>query len=362
VGVLPTSDPGTILLPFLNVGAGSGTVNLDATLIGAVLNAPVNHILEYQVATASRFPLAGDASVEFTENIPSNEPFDVAVVARDPSDGRTTSAVFVHDVTAVSGEVLHLDFDFAQAVPFDRTVTVTYPNAPDGGSRAQLELFGAGEIVLARDDSPLPREQVLAWPDLSGPALVGFAPTFEVLANGFDTTFHNSTCVLPLEHVTPSALTVKLLGPPAIQSPVNQALFASYGPGARVAFTLGTGAGTPVGFNDVVFVGHAGAVGVFTFWEILMAPTQTRVTLPPVFPTKPMFDWGTHQVSVETARFDFPGFAFATFFDQDLPNRLAAIDAGPLCSARRLHTFGIDPTQRLVVPPELPHAPHVWRR
>jgi hypothetical protein len=141
--------------------------------------------------------------------------------------------------------------------------------------------------------------------------------------------------------VTPASLQFDFITPPSITSPANNATLPTFGPGSTVQFALGTGAGTGPGFNGITFFHEAEAAGFFAFWDIMVAPGTTSVTLPAVFPSKPMFDEGFAAVNVETFRFTFPGFAFADFFDADLPANVAAVLTERTCGADTSHFFQI---------------------
>jgi len=344
IGVTGSGSPPTIVVPLFDDPGIANPIVTDATLEGNVQNIPNGVELEYQVASndALGFFTAGFApNGNFSEPVPSGVPLDAAVVARDMGTGEIVSAVFATGLTKTSGQTLMVDFDFANACAFDQTVSVAYSNQ-QSSTDLSAELRLVGDAVLSfgfGDGMSLPTS--MGWPDLASAKLSGFDPFFDVETANFGLTFSESFCTVALGHATPAALNVAFLGTPNILAPANNANFTSYGPGNVVQFSLGSGNNLTAGVNDVTFFGESQTTGMVYFWDILAAPTATSVTLPPVFTNKPMFPDGFYSVDVEALRFDFPGFAFASFFDEDLTSKIAAIVAATNCGADRSHFFTV---------------------
>lgn len=345
VGVNPTVVPRTIVIPFFDDGGLFGPVTTDATLDGTILNTPLNADFHYQIATEEGGGFGTSSQIfgmAFSADIPSGLPLDIAVWATDQGSGEILSAGFVSSLTASPGSN-PMDFDFTNACPFDQPVTISYTNAQVlDESVADLDLRGAGELCFQfSDGTSLPTS--VNWPDLSNAKLAPFDAFFDVGTQLAGLTFAESFCELPLGNSTPTSLQVAFLGTPTIQAPADNATFTSYGAGRVVQYTLGSGNGTSSGFNSISFFGLDKANNVTIFWDILVPATTTSVTLPPVFASKPMFaSPGFYAVNVDTVRFDFPSFVFATFFDQNLPSNVAAVMASEICDGDRSHFFTVN--------------------
>jgi hypothetical protein len=357
VGVNANGNPPTILVPFFDFGVLPPTVTLDATLEGNISNPPAGLDLVFQLEEeVVGFSAAGSAAGGFSEGIPSGRAIDVAVFARDPLTGKIASGIFVADVQATPGQTLMLAFDFDAANPllhpFDQLIDVNYTNLQAGHPTRDTELkLGDLELDVAPGfDLPDP----ICMPDLSRTKFVDFPARLAFSTENSALTFEESFCDLPLGLLTPATLDVPFIGPPTIVSPANNASLPTYGPGSVVDFDLGTGAGTGPGFNGITFFHEAEVEELFTFWDILVAPATTLVTLPAVFPGKPMFLQGFAAVNVETARFGlFPGFVFADFFDVNLPANVAQVEAQRVCGADRSHFFTVGLPFRAGPPDEL---------
>jgi hypothetical protein len=345
VGANPVGSPRTIVIPFLDDGGIVSPLTPDATLDGTLLNVPANADFDFLVETESGagFQGAGTAPGNaFSAMVPSGVPLDTAVIATDQVTGAILSVVLVPGLTLTTGQTLMQDYDFANACLFDRPVTATYTNVPAHPNFfGSLELRGAGNLDYPFADGAASLPTSFSWPDLSLAKLAGFDPFLEVASEDLSVSFAASFCELGLGHTTPTSITVNFLGVPTIQAPAHQATFPGYGPGQMVQFTLGNGNGQTAGFNNVTFAGET-KNGVFTFWDIFAPPTATKVTLPPVFINKPMFGSpGFYAVNVQPTRFDFPGFDYPTFFDMDLPSKVAAVMASGICGGVRSHFFQV---------------------
>jgi len=342
LGANPVGSPRTIAIPFFDDGGFQNPLAGDANLDGTLLNTPAGADFAFQVVTEtgggfqSGNTITGNA---FSLQIPSGVPLEVAVRATDQVSGEILSAVFATNLMVASGGTLMQDFDFANACPFDRPVTVSYTNTQAHSDFfADLELSGAGNLDFPfSDGNSLPTS--FNWPDLASAKLTGFDAFFEVASVESATTFEESFCDLALGNTTPTSLTVNFIGIPTIQNPANNAVFPSYGTGSMVQYTLGSGNGQTAGFNNVTLVGEGKASQIFTFWDIFAPPTANKVTLPAVFASKPMFSDGFYAVNVEATRFPFSGFDYSTFFDEDLPSKVAAVIASELCTGDRSHFF-----------------------
>jgi len=257
------------------------------------------------------------------------------------------SVVFAAGLTAAEAETLRVDFDFHGAIPFDRTVDLAYTNA-----RAHDRFYA--QLLMGRLWFPLTGESSLpghlGWPDLSKAELTAFDASFDVGSIKDTRPYELTSWHLPLHHSTPSGLDVRFIGPPTILEPADDASFESYGPGSTVRFQLGASNGSTAGYNSLLF-SHS-ANGLASSWHVLVAPDATSFTLPPVFPGKPMFATGWVALDVSAERFDFPGFRYASFFDQNLPGNLAAVRAGTQYQASAEHFFAIasDPPAHEVHP------------
>jgi hypothetical protein len=351
VGVNAGASAPHIVIPFFDFGDLAFPL-ADATLDGNVLNEPGGTYVEYQVATeqGAFFFAEGTASGGFSQAIPSGYPLDLGVVTRSLLDGKIESGVFVADRTATPGQNLAQDFDLASAHAFDRVVPITLTNEQTGHSFFYADLF-LGDLDYSLSDGQSLPDQI-CLPDFSATKFAGLPPILEIGSDGFSSTFEDSSCSFPFGNSTPSALAFAFLTPPTIQQPTNGASFADYGPGDVVDFTLGTGTGATPGLNLVSFVVDIGKE-VFVFWDVIVAPGVTTLTVPPVFPGKPMFGAGFAQVTVDTLRFDFPGFAYADFFDRNLATNVEAVVANPLCEASQGHSFTIGLASEASGPPSL---------
>ncbi len=348
IGVNPTASPRTIVVPFLDSNFATSPVVTDATFDGTVLNPPVgvdHFIFEVDTNSLGGFETSGPVfGSSFGPPIPSGVPLDVAVTAFGPPPGnQILSAVFATNVMATSGQTLMLDFDFSTACLFDQTVNLTFPNLPahDNFSLG-LDLSAAGELSFPLfSGATLPGS--IDLPDLANAKLLPYDGIFEVRGETFGLLFKESLCDVPLGHATPASLSVALLGIPTIQSPANQANFATYGPGNTVQYTLGSGNGTSTGINSITFVGgtKTGTNDVFIFWDIIVPAATTTFPIPPVAVSKPMFAPGFYFVNVGAVRFPFPGFDFATFFDQNFPSNLAAVEMLGDCEGDVSHNFTV---------------------
>jgi hypothetical protein len=348
VGVTPIASPKTIVIPFLDSNFATSPVITDASFDGTILNPPVgldHFIFEVDTNSLGGFETSGPVfGTSFSAAIPSGVPLDVAVTAFGPSPGnQILSAVFATNVTATSGGTLMQDFDFNTACSFDQTVNLTFPNLPahDNFSLG-LDLTAAGELSFPLfGGATLPAS--IDLPDLALAKLLPYDGIFEVRGEDFALVFKESLCDVPLGHATPASLSVALLGVPSIQNPANNANFATYGPGNTVQYTLGSGNGTSTGFNSITFVGgtKTGSDDVFIFWDILVPAATTTFPIPPVAVSKPMFAPGFYFVNVGAVRFDFPGFDFATFFDENFPSNLAAVELLGDCEGDVSHSFTV---------------------
>lgn len=351
VGVNALGNPPTIVLPFFDTGATPPVVTTDAMLDGTVQNVPANTVLEYQIADrVLGFFDAGAADTGFSASIPADLPLDVGVVAIDTTTQKIVSGIFVANVTAMSAETLMLDFDFASAHPFDRSIDMTYSNVqvhPD--KSVELALGGLAYPLQPGVDFPDP----LCMPDLARAKFVDFPAVLAFGSADLGLSFAESFCDQPLLGSTPLSLSVPFIGPPTINAPADGASFPSYGAGSVVDLDLGTAAGIGPGFNGITFFHEADSGELISFWDILVSPQTLAVTLPPVFPSKPMFAPGFAAVNVDTTRFVFPGFSFASFFDANLPANVAAVLQDRLCGASRSHFFTIGAPLTKAPPREL---------
>src|SRR5262249_54267577 len=73
----------------------------------------------------------------------------------------------------------------------------------------------------------------------------------------------------------------------------------------------------------------------------LVSPGTSTVTLPALFPGKPMFPSGSYFLNVETVRVELPGLVFGTSFDQNFASNLAAIQAAKSCDASSSSLFSV---------------------
>lgn len=337
VGVLPGTSTPHVVLPFFDAVPENPVVS-DATLDGTVQNEPMGAELTYQIASdAAGFLATDSATGGFSQAVPSGVPLDVGVVSSDPSTGKITGGLFVADQVATTGQTLALDLDLASAAAFDRVVPLTLVNAQIGHTEFLADLF-LGDLAFAFSDGlSLPAE--LCLPSLSDAALDGLPAVLEIGSGIQAGTLPSSLCSIPFGTTTPTALTIPFLTPPTILEPVDQSVFQTYGPGRTVTFLAGAGTGSTPGLNRVAFL-HTTGDRLVT-WEILLAPGATALTLPAVFPNKPMFGFGPATVTVDTIRFTFPGFSFPSFFDRNLPAHVAAVELDPICNADRTHSFSV---------------------
>jgi len=351
VGVDALGNPPTIVLPFFDTGAAPPVVTTDATLDGTVQNVPANTVLEYQIADrVLGFFDAGPADTGFSASIPANLPLDVGVVAIDTTTQKIVSGIFVANVLATPAQTSMLDFDFANAHPFDRPIDMTYTNVqvhPD--KSVELDLGGLEYELQPGVDFPDP----LCMPDLARAKFVDFPTVLGFGSADLGLTFAESFCDQPLLASTPLSLSVPFIGPPTINAPADGASFPSYGAGSVVDLDLGSAAGIGPGFNGITFFHEADSGELISFWDVLVSPQTLTVTLPPVFPSKPMFEPGFAAVNVDTTRFVFPGFSFASFFDSNLPANVAAVLEDRICGASRSHFFTIGAPLTKAPPREL---------
>ncbi|NOT31831.1 MAG: hypothetical protein HOP15_15405 [Planctomycetes bacterium] len=222
-------------------------------------------------------------------------------------------------------------------------MTLTFPNLPalDNYSLG-LTLTAAGELSFPLFSGATPPASI-GLPDLANSKLLPYDGSFEFRGEDFAAVFTESLCDVPLGHATPANLSLALLGVPTILNPANLADFATYGPGNTVQYTLGSGNGTTTGINSITFVGgnKGGGADLFIFWDIIVPAGTTTFAIPPVAVSKPMFAPGFYFVNVGAVRFPFPGFDFATFFDQNFPSNLAAVEMLMECEADVSHNFTV---------------------
>ncbi|HEX6885418.1 MAG TPA: hypothetical protein VF530_18730 [Planctomycetota bacterium] len=351
VGVNALGNPPTIVLPFLDTGASPPAITTDAMLDGTVQNVPASTVLEYQIADrVLGFFDSGPADTGFSASIPSGLALDVGVVAIDTTTQKIVSGIFVANVLATPGQTLMLDFDFANAHPFDRPIDMTYSNVQMHPSKSvELALGGLAYALQPGVDFPDP----LCMPNLARAKFADFPAVLAFGSEDLGPAFAESSCDQPLLGSTPLSLSVPFIGPPTINEPADGASFPSYGAGKVVDLDLGTAAGVGPGFNGISFFHESQSGDLLSLWNILVSPQTLAVTLPPVFPSKPMFTPGFAGVNVDTTRFVFPGFSFAGFFDANLPANLAAVLEDRICGASRSHFFTIGVPFQAAPPREL---------
>ncbi len=340
VGVNPTVDPRTVVVPFLATPVPTPPT-LDATFDGTILNPPAGADIHYQITTdaGGGFMASGVAAGSFTVPVPSGLPLDVAATAIDQIDGTILSAVITKNVMLSTGQTLMTDFDFASACAFDQTVPVTYSNVQTlDGFFAEFDLEANGDLFFSYTDGTLLPPNI-NLPDLAAAKFAGVTKVFESGSEAFLTGFKDSFCDVPFGSTVPASVQVDYLGVPVIVTPPDMSNFPTFGAGSSVQFTPGSGNGVSTGFNSVTFGGEAG--DVFTFYDILVPATTNLVILPPVSPGKPMFATGFFAVNAATLRFDLPGFNFATAFDQNFPTNLLAIEDLTFCGASETHFFTV---------------------
>ena len=319
----------------------------DATLQGTILNDPGGVTFHYLLVSspAVGFEASGDdVGTEFEVMYPGDMDLDLVVYSRDMVTGEVAGAIF-HELNEPPQTTHQDEFDFDEACNFVFPVDITYNNVSKTHTdfSADLEFRNVGDLDLSHplDEGSLPA--TVHWPDFSANKLAAYDKFFDVGSTAFGLTFEGSFCEVPLGNSTPTMLTVDFLGTPTIQEPENNAMLPTFGPGDTVEFTLGSGSSSTSGFNSIIFVGEADP---FTFWEIIVPPGETHVTIPEVFANKPMFTDGFYGMTAGAVRFDFPGFDYANFFDENIATNIAAIFESEVCDAEQSSFFivGTPPT------------------